>query len=149
MWCCDLPLKARALALAKTTKFAENRDAAALGGLKLASAATPPSSVCLASKTPAFIGSKPPPEPDRAWRQATVQVRVGRANEAIAENHEKNRTEAPSVRRRKMVAPRVGTCPESAMVHGNEADEIRISHSNTRALSFVCKIVELSTCRRA
>ena len=49
--------------------------------------------------------------------------------------------------------PRVGTCPESAMVHGNlglyEADEIRISHSNARALSFVCKIVDLSTYRRA
>ena len=39
--------------------------------------------------------------------------------------------------------PRVGTCPESAMVHGNlglyEADEIRISHSNARALSLSVK----------
>ena len=38
---------------------AENRSAAALGGLKLASAVTPPTSVSLASKTPNSIGSKP------------------------------------------------------------------------------------------
>ena len=40
-WCCDLPLKTRALALAKITKFAEKRDAATLGGPEPASAATP------------------------------------------------------------------------------------------------------------
>ena len=40
-------------------------------------------------------------------------------------------------------SPRVGTCPKSAMAHGNlglyEADEIRISHSNARALSLSVK----------
>ena len=40
-WCCDLPLKTRALALAKTTKFVEKRSAATLGGPEPASAATP------------------------------------------------------------------------------------------------------------
>jgi hypothetical protein len=39
-WCCDLPLKTRALALAKTTKLAENRRAAAPGEPEPASAAT-------------------------------------------------------------------------------------------------------------
>ena len=54
----------------------------------------------------------------------TVQVRP---NEAIAENDEKNRAEAPSMRRRKMVAPGWGLRPKSAMAHGNlglyEADQ--------------------------
>ena len=58
-WCCDLPLKTRALALAKTTKFAEKRDAATLGGPEPASAATPQATgVSAASNTPDFIGSK-------------------------------------------------------------------------------------------
>jgi hypothetical protein len=39
----------------------------------------------------------------------TVQVRP---NEAIAENDEKNRAEAPSMRRRKMVAPGWGLAPK-------------------------------------
>ena len=76
----------------------------------------------------------------------TVQVRP---NEAIAENDEKNRAKAPSMRRRKMVAPGWGLAPKVRWRTETWASTKRISHSNARALSFVCKMVELSTCRRA
>ena len=72
------------------------------------------------------------------------------ANEAIAENHEKNRAEAPSMRRRKMVAPgwglapKVRWCTESLGLY--EADDQDQSQQCSRV---VCKIVELTTCRRA
>jgi hypothetical protein len=60
----------------------------------------PSTVVTSASKTPDFIGSKWPPKHDRAWRQTAgpkltaSQVHCGLvgANEAVAENHQKNRT---------------------------------------------------------
>ena len=59
----------------------------------------PSTAVSLASKTPNFIGSKPPLKPDRAWRQiagpklSPSQLHCGLvgAKEAVAEAHQKNR----------------------------------------------------------
>ena len=143
---------ARAPYTAKTRPrgCAENRRAAALGGLKLASAATYPPALFAWPQKPLILLDRNC-HPNRIEHGARPQFKcalVG-ANEAIAENHEKKARGSAFYAQKENSRPRVGTCPESAMVHGNEADEIRISHSNTRALSFVCKIVELSTCRRA
>ena len=99
-WCCDLPLKTRALALAKTTKFAEKRDAATLGGPEPASAATaPPTLLAWLQKRLVLLTRNPPLKPDRAWRQipgpklTPSQLHCGLvgAKEAVAEAHQKNR----------------------------------------------------------
>ena len=81
-------------------RFAENRGAATIGGLKLGSAATaPPPLLAWLQKPLILLGQNRPLKPNRAWRQVAgpklttsqLQCALVGAEEAVAEAHQKNR----------------------------------------------------------
>ena len=125
-------------------------DAATLGGLEPASAAISPPTLSAWPQKPLILLSRNGhPTGSSMAPGHSSSARWSGSQRSHRQNHEKNHAEAPSMRRRKIVAPGWDLPRKCDGARKDEADEIRISHSNTRALSFVCKIVELSTCRRA